>query len=401
MKQQQTDLGKDPKTMVTPNAFAIADSVLYTPLATPLKRALAMLIDGVVITVLAEQMDWMFVLLVIGIIWVEKRSHTLGRMLKWGLYALMLAFLLLSMAADVFNFNAATDASSESSLVGKEVVQSLPALLSLSLCEDYPCAKAEIQFLRKRIEETSETTAMPALERRDMVLNTLNSSQLSAADKQKLQSEILTGVLWPAIPVQTEPARGGNQQPKPEALNLNAKVPAAKTDAINADMLGGHFPENTYGDGDGEEEADTHSVIAWIKGFMGDMGLGFGWAAFYFTVFTARFDGQTLGKKLLGIRVIKLDGAKLSLWAAFGRYGGYAAGFTTGLLGFMQIFWDANRQGIQDKISSTVVIDLIQMHKKQQLEQQQAQVKNGLNPVQTTEYSTSAHLTTSTRSEHL
>lgn len=132
---------------------------------------------------------------------------------------------------------------------------------------------------------------------------------------------------------------------------------------------------------------------------MSDMGLGFGWAAFYFTVFTARFDGQTLGKKILGIRVIQLDGANISLWAAFGRYGGYAAGFTTGLLGFMQIFWDPNRQGIQDKISSTVVIDLVQMHKKQRLEQQ-AQ-RQDVMPVLTNDPSTSAHLTTSTRSEHL
>ena len=88
------------------------------------------------------------------------------------------------------------------------------------------------------------------------------------------------------------------------------------------------------------------------------MGLGFGWAAFYFTVFTAWFDGQTLGKKLLRIRVIQLDGTKLSLWDSFGRYGGYGAGFATGLLGFLKIFWDANRQAIQDKISATVVIDL-------------------------------------------
>ena len=54
-----------------------------------------MLIDGLLITVLAEQMDWMFVLLVVGIIYIEKRSHQLGRLLKWGLYAAMLAFMLL------------------------------------------------------------------------------------------------------------------------------------------------------------------------------------------------------------------------------------------------------------------------------------------------------------------
>ena len=85
MKQQQTDLGKDPRTMVTPKAFTIAESVLYTPLATPFKRALAMLIDGLFITILAEQMDWLFVLLVVGIIYIEKRSRQFGRLLKWGL----------------------------------------------------------------------------------------------------------------------------------------------------------------------------------------------------------------------------------------------------------------------------------------------------------------------------
>ena len=35
-----------------------------------------------------------------------------------------------------------------------------------------------------------------------------------------------------------------------------------------------------------------------------------------------------------------------------------AAGLATGLLGFIQIYWDANRQAIHDKISATVVIDI-------------------------------------------
>lgn len=53
---------------------------------------------------------------------------------------------------------------------------------------------------------------------------------------------------------------------------------------------------------------------------------------------------------------MKLDGSDFSLWDSFGRYGGYGAGFATGLLGFIQVFWDSNRQAIQDKISETVVI---------------------------------------------
>lgn len=100
------------------------------------------------------------------------------------------------------------------------------------------------------------------------------------------------------------------------------------------------------------------SPLAWVYGLLNDLGLGFGFSAVYFSCFTAWFSGQTLGKKLLNIQVIQLNNTPLSLWDAFGRYGGYGAGLATGLLGFVQIYWDYNRQAIQDKIAATVVIDL-------------------------------------------
>ena len=415
MRQQQTDLGKDPKTMVTPHAFTIADTVLYTPLAAPLKRALAMLIDGLLITVLAEQMDWMFVLLVGGIIYIEKRSHQLGRLLKWGLYAAMLAFMLLTTADNLLNVNGSSNTDNEQAVegaaLGKQILTSLPAIISLSLCDNYACGKTQVQSLREVIENASASKGMTETERREIVLSTIANSHLSVVDSEKLQTEVLDGTLWPVIASQIElPKLDTQSEPLKPTQTIETSKPTDVAQGLVANTV--KVPEatnvtktvlqlGTKGKGaDDEEESTTHSVIAWVKGFMSDMGLGFGWAAFYFTVFTARFDGQTLGKKMLGIRVIQLDGAKISLWAAFGRYGGYAAGFTTGLLGFMQIFWDANRQGIQDKISSTVVIDLAQMHKKQRLEQQE-QGQNELSPALTSDDAASAHLTTSTRSEHL
>ncbi|NQZ10051.1 MAG: RDD family protein [Algicola sp.] len=106
-----------------------------------------------------------------------------------------------------------------------------------------------------------------------------------------------------------------------------------------------------------QEKASASNITEWIKGIIvDDLGFGFGWAAFYFTLFTAWWHGQTPGKRIVGIRVIQLDGTRLGLWDSFGRYGGYGAGFATGLLGFFQIYWDPNRQAIQDKISATVVI---------------------------------------------
>jgi uncharacterized RDD family membrane protein YckC len=100
------------------------------------------------------------------------------------------------------------------------------------------------------------------------------------------------------------------------------------------------------------------SVVTWMQAALTDLGIGFGWAALYFSAFTAWFNGQTLGKMLFRIRVIKIDGKELTLWESFERYGGYSAGLATGLLGFLQVIWDPNRQAIHDKISETVVIDL-------------------------------------------
>jgi hypothetical protein len=87
-----------------------------------------------------------------------------------------------------------------------------------------------------------------------------------------------------------------------------------------------------------------------------DLGIGFGWTALYFTAFLALWNGRTPGKRLVGIRVIRLDGKPLGWWNAFERFGGYAAAISTGLLGFLQILWDRNRQGIHDKVAGTVVI---------------------------------------------
>jgi len=418
MKQQQTDLGKDPKTMVTPKAFTIAESVLYTPLATPLKRALAMLVDGVFIALFAEQMDWLFVLLVVGIIYIEKRSRQFGRLLKWGLYAAMLVLMLFTSATSLWHFHIAEKSSraASSSPEINEVLPTIPALVSLGLCEDANCARQQILSLTRSMDKVDSTDMSP-LERRHMVLATLDGAHVSEVDKAQLRSEILNGTLWPAVdmsmvktpPTLTQKENLSSQAPQFASLALpqsNSEQQIDKQGEEQTDeqaMLSQSQPtqiSRSLNDNPDEDKDKSRSIVAWIKGFMSDMGLGFGWAAFYFTVFTAKFDGQTLGKKLLGIRVILLDGAKISLWAAFGRYGGYAAGFTTGLLGFMQIFWDANRQGIQDKISSTVVIDLAQMHKKQQLEQQ-AQAESAFAAVSTLDNATSAHLTTSTRLEHL
>lgn len=104
------------------------------------------------------------------------------------------------------------------------------------------------------------------------------------------------------------------------------------------------------------EQPQRGALLTLLGGIADDLGIGFGWTALYFTAFLALANGQTPGKRVLGIQVIRLDGRPIGWWIAFERFGGYAASIWTGLLGFLQIFWDRNRQGIHDKIAETVVI---------------------------------------------
>jgi RDD family len=95
-----------------------------------------------------------------------------------------------------------------------------------------------------------------------------------------------------------------------------------------------------------------------ISDWSEDVGLGLSWAIAYFTLFPTWWNGQTPGKRLFGLRVVELTGKPITVLRAFKRYGGYAAGMATGAFGFAQVFWDPNRQAIQDKTAHTVVIDL-------------------------------------------
>lgn len=97
-------------------------------------------------------------------------------------------------------------------------------------------------------------------------------------------------------------------------------------------------------------------VTAFLSRTASDLGLGFGWSGLYFTALTVLMRGQTPGKRLFRLRVIRLDGRPIGWWAAFARFGGYSASLATGLLGFAQLLWDRNRQTLQDKLADTVVV---------------------------------------------
>lgn len=99
-------------------------------------------------------------------------------------------------------------------------------------------------------------------------------------------------------------------------------------------------------------------VREYVARFLDDLGAGLGWGIVYFSLLPAWWGGQTVGKKLLRLRVVELTGKPMTVMRSLKRYGGYAAGLATGGLGFLQILWDPNRQGLHDKAAHTAVLDL-------------------------------------------
>jgi hypothetical protein len=140
------------------------------------------------------------------------------------------------------------------------------------------------------------------------------------------------------------------------AITRAAKAPAAAASA------GGPSDADRIAQLQAEvDELKKPQPLRWRREFqraIESVGISFGWGIVYFSLLPAWWNGQTLGKKLLKLRVVELTGRPLTVMRCLRRYGGYAAGMATGGLGFAQALWDANRQGIQDRVAHTVVIDL-------------------------------------------
>jgi uncharacterized RDD family membrane protein YckC len=65
--------------------------------------------------------------------------------------------------------------------------------------------------------------------------------------------------------------------------------------------------------------------------------------------------GQTPGKQLVGVRVIRVDGERLRLWNVLRRHVGYVISGIL-FLGFLWILFDNRRQGWHDKLAGTIVV---------------------------------------------
>lgn len=80
------------------------------------------------------------------------------------------------------------------------------------------------------------------------------------------------------------------------------------------------------------------------------------WVALYFTWFTGRF-GATPGKMMLGIKVVRPDGSRISYKRAFGRFLAHQLSGAIFYIGYIIACFDDQRRGLHDHICDTRVVE--------------------------------------------
>jgi hypothetical protein len=346
---------EETRAILTPFAFKIDESLFGLSLAKPYKRALALLIDLLLIALLSDAPGELLSIVIAITLYrlgsknkLQQAQHkaTKRRAFLRVLGILIVFVTLVDVLPKGFSYfeqapqhivkstKIAEDdgikvTSMTSAIVLTALGYGIKSLTEDSQCTAYGCWAKELgDFFNKNLLD--DDLSLTDQDIKKLISRAVLKTNLNEQEKKQLTAQLFTQYVANKVDqVTTNPITPNTEVKK------RVKQTKKSANAIS-----------------------EYSLIAWFKGIINDLGLGFGWAAFYFTVLTSLWGGQTLGKKIVGIQVIQLDGTPLTLWDSFGRYGGYGAGIATGLLGFMQIFWDANRQAIHDKISATVVIDV-------------------------------------------
>jgi hypothetical protein len=82
----------------------------------------------------------------------------------------------------------------------------------------------------------------------------------------------------------------------------------------------------------------------------------YGLAAVYFSLLTSSRRGATIGKCILGIRVARLDGHRLSIWESLERFVGYLHIPATLGIPIIDLWRDPNRRMPHDRSAHTAVL---------------------------------------------
>ncbi len=337
----------DPRHIVTPHAFEVDEALLGTRLAAPWQRLVALLLDLAIAGLIANVAGGL-----VGVVvaYVFYRVATRREIQSWGkrwargclvtIGTVVLFGLSISLVQDA-----------------QEWGPSGPSLTAV-----LPGVSPDTATVADPSESENEDDALPPNAARLQALR-------DADDLDALRAFQGTGVATPDT-VQPEEeatllrryAQALTARDSAAIDTLAARVQSVvagrRLDRLNERIAALDDRNDDLQDKTEQLEAQVRNPSLWrmARAAANDLGITIGWVGLYFTLFLAWWGGRTPGKYLLGIRVVRLSGEPLSLWFAFERFGGYAAGIATGLLGFVQLYWDPNRQAIHDRVARTVVI---------------------------------------------
>jgi uncharacterized RDD family membrane protein YckC len=84
------------------------------------------------------------------------------------------------------------------------------------------------------------------------------------------------------------------------------------------------------------------------------------WPAIFITYGTIAigWKGRTVGKLMLGMKVVRSDGGRVGYLRAFGRCWGYVLCCLTLGFGFLTIAWNIQKRGLHDLVCDTMVIKI-------------------------------------------
>jgi uncharacterized RDD family membrane protein YckC len=93
-----------------------------------------------------------------------------------------------------------------------------------------------------------------------------------------------------------------------------------------------------------------------LEGEAGKIALELAAPVLYFGLTTWLWNGRTVGKRIVGIRVVSLVHRHMSLWHSIERALGYGAAALEFGFGFAQFFIHPYRRTVQDRIAETIVV---------------------------------------------
>jgi uncharacterized RDD family membrane protein YckC len=101
----------------------------------------------------------------------------------------------------------------------------------------------------------------------------------------------------------------------------------------------------------------TNITIFWILSYFATGCIIWFLVIVYFAGFWA-WRGQTPGKMIMGIKIIRTDSSPITLSYSLYRFVGYIVCMFTLCIGFIWVAFDKRKQGLHDKIADTYVVKL-------------------------------------------